>query len=296
MYQSMKRLTKMFPAVCLALGLGSLARAQDDANTSPPLQHLLQYRGAVVVGADGNGVTAAQFPTTVAGDDVHYAMVVETGCPQDPNASGTTRPCPPAVGAISITLNDGVVFQTTDAFQFERVQVALNGLGQQNHIVISAGGIEGAAARVAVLALRPAPIAFGGRSVLPWAFTNTKTRTFMTVHNAGPANIAFRINFFNPDGSFAGRTAPRILSNFATVNIDLAAAATNLGLTWTMGAVHVQWGSRNFSRISTIGSEVHREPDPSGVMQVTNARALPLDDYGPIPLNAQDVLDLFPQN
>lgn len=292
MYRSLTRLALMLGAACLSLT--QPVWAQDE---SPPLRHLLQHQQRVVVGADGSGASAARFPTTVGGEDVHYVMLVETGCPaDDPASTGNTEPCPPPVNSLQITLNDDVVFQTTDMFRIERVRVALNPVGGElNSVVMTAGGVEGAAARLAIFALQPPAIAFGGRSILPWAWLTPKNRNILTIHNAGPANIAVRLAFFNPDGTLAGRSGPRILPNFATVNLDLEAVVTNLGLNWRAGAVHVYWGSRGWSRVSTVGIEVHREPDDANNLEVTYARNLPLDDYGPFPLNHDEINDLFGQ-
>ncbi len=277
----------LFASACL--GLTPALRAADGGGDGTPTQNVLQYRGHVVVGDDGNGVTAASFPTTVGGELVHYWMVIENGC-----RPGTPDPCPPPVDGISITLNGAVVFQTNDVFHLERVEVALNRVGgDPNGIVIAATGVRGAAARVAILAHRPIDAPFGGRSVLPWAAGSDTDRTIMTVHNAGPADIAFRLVLYAPDGTFAGRTAPRILPAHATVNVDLPTAAAGLGLNWRRGAVHVQWASRNFSRISTVARSEHREPDAAGIMRITSIRALALDDYGPHPLNPEQLRDVF---
>jgi hypothetical protein len=218
-------------------------------------------------------------------------MIIENGCP--PNAPD---PCPPPVGAASITLNGSVVFQNDDVFRFERVEVALNPVGgDPNNIVIAATGAPGSAARVAVLALRPIDAPFGGRSVLPWAVANEVDRTVLNVHNAGPADVAFRLAFFLPNGAAAGRSAPRILAAHGTANVDLAAVAASLGLGWRRGAVHVQWASRGFSRISTVASMEHREPDSAGVLRVITTRTLDLDDFGPHPLGPDQLRDIFGQ-
>lgn len=285
--------TRLLAGVIIAsacLGLAPAVGAADGGDGTP-FHSLVQYRGNVVVGAHGNGVTAASFPTTVGGEAVRYAMIVENGCRQD-----AANPCPPPVDGASITLNDSVVFQNDDVFHFERMEVALNPVGgDPNSIVIAATGVPGALARVAVLALRPIDAPFGGRSVLPWAFTSETDRTVMTVHNAGPADIAFRLVFFLPNGKTVGRSAPRILAAHSTANVDLAAAAASLGLAWRRGAVHVHWASRGFSRISTVASSEHREADSAGMLRLTTARALDLDDFGPHPLSRDQLRDIFGQ-
>jgi hypothetical protein len=296
MQRSLKQLA-VFLSAASTLTLAPLAGAQDHPE-GPPAEHILQYAGRVGVGEDGNGVTAAAFRTTVAGETVRYYMLIENGCRRAPDpAVNEAEPCPAPVSAISISLNEQVVFQTTDEFQSQRVEVALNAPGTtENKIVITAGGEPRSGARVSVLAIRPAQVAVGGRSILPWAWTDELTRSWLTIHNAGPSPMAVRIVFFHPDGTTAGESTPRILPVHATANLDLAAIARNLELGWTRGAVHVRWAARNFSRMSSVASEVHRERDESGNLEVTNARELALDDYGPFPINTTDLRQIFGDN
>jgi hypothetical protein len=114
----------------------------------------LQYEGSVVVGPDGNGWVAARFPTTVGGDDVTYYLDVWTGCSDEAPAD---RFCPPPVKALGVTLNGEVVFRKA-SLAIERVEVALHIVGtSDNEIMVSADGVRGAAARFAIVAVRPAP-------------------------------------------------------------------------------------------------------------------------------------------
>ena len=250
------------------------ARAGEGAADGPPVQTLVQGRATVVVGADGNGATAARFPTTVGGDEVHYAMVVENGCPPQ------STPCPPPVHTVTISLNDELVFQSDDKFERERVTVALNPVGgDENRILLAGVGSPGASARVTVLAVRPADVPFGGRSVLPWAVTTALERTVLTVHNVGPAEITFRLVLFQPDGALAGRSTPHVLPSHATANINIASLAAIVNPSWREGAVHVIWVSRLFSRVSTVGS--------------TRQRSLELDDFGPFPISRAELQDVL---
>jgi len=117
--------------VGLAAAAGSAASIED-----------LQYEGRVVVTADGNGMVVTRFPTTVDGEDVEYYLDVQNG--------------PPPVRALSVTLNGEVVFQKA-AFANARLEVALHLAGtSDNEIMVSADGERGAAARFAIVALRPA--------------------------------------------------------------------------------------------------------------------------------------------
>jgi hypothetical protein len=292
MNRSFKRLAIVLSASCLSLT--SLARAQEGGGDGPPVERHLQYAGRVLVGADGNGATTAEFPTTVAGESVHYFLLVDNGCAPSPTPTpAVEEPCTP-VSSMTISLNEHVVFQTNEAFIHKSVEVALNRPdGVRNVIVLTAAGTAGSGARAAVVAVKPAEVALGGRSILPWAWSDELTRTFLTIHNAGPSVMAARIVFFNPDGSLAGESLPHILPVHATINLDLKVLATNLGLTWVKGAVHVRWAARNFSQMSTVGIEVHREPDSDGNLEITNARDLALDDYGPFPINTDELRQIF---
>ena len=75
----------------VALAAPGVATDEPDASAEVGLL----YRGAVAVGADGNGVRAARFATTVAGRGVRYVLLIENGCAGiDP-----ARPCPAPVGS-----------------------------------------------------------------------------------------------------------------------------------------------------------------------------------------------------
>jgi len=268
--------------LCLAAGaLSAPAWADDAPESTHPFEHLLQFRGPVVVGADGNGALAGSFPTTVEGEAVHYVLVIENGCaPGSP--AGV---CPAPVDDISVTLNGDIVFQTAAPFSLERVPVPLNDVGGgPNHIVVGAHGTPGSAARVAVLALRPLPIVVGGRSVLPLATTLGFMSDILFVHNAGPADLAYRVELFNTDGSPAGLTPPRLLAGHGTATIDISAAAATIAPAWVRGPVHVRWAARGFTRVSTSVREFRRAPDPTGTLQLVGVQELALDDYRPVPL------------
>jgi len=267
------------------------ATAAHAEDASGPVQSVVEARDDVTIGLDGTGVKAITFPTTVAGDDVHYVLVVENGC--DVRPAG--RRCPPPAESATVTLNEDVVLQS-DALAEGRqtLEVALNVTdGTSNTIIFAVKGTPRAGLRFAVLAVRPAAVPQGGVSLLPGATADDRNQTLLTVHNAGPAPLAFRLVFYDANGTLAGRSAPRLLAAHATDNVDLGGAAAALGLSWTQGAVHVQWAARTFSRMSSVATEVHREPGAGGGLEVRSVRSLALDDLGPHPLTRAAADDVF---
>jgi len=116
----------------------------------------LQYEGRVVVTADGNGMVVTRFPTTVDGEEVKYYLDVQNGCGAGSEPT-SDEACPPPVKALNVTLNGEVVFQKASSFATERVEIALHLAGtSDNEVMVSADGERGAAARFAIVAVRPA--------------------------------------------------------------------------------------------------------------------------------------------
>jgi len=145
-------------------------------------------------------VVVATFPTTIGGEDVQYRLLMTNGC----SDGGTISP---PVGTLEITLNGDVVFQQVGDFR-QTVDVDLEPVsGASNQLVALAQGSPGAGASFVVVALSPMPI--GGRSVLPWAWTDSLTKTFLTIHNAGPSNLAYRLTFLRSNGSEVCHPASR---------------------------------------------------------------------------------------
>lgn len=71
----------------------------------------------------------------------------------------------------------------------------------------------------------------------------------------------------------------------------MLAPASILGssrIQWSRRAVHVQWASHEFTRMSAAAT-FHREPDESGNPEAV----LTLDAYGPRPLNGAELRDIF---
>ena len=254
-----------------------------------PTQTRVQFHAAVTVDGNGQGQVAASFPTTVAGEDVSYFLVIENGC----GPSGGDVPCAPPVDSLSVTLNQSVVFDEQGPFGHARRPVPLNTPGTSNDIVASAAGVVGAAVKVAVVAVRPLPVLIGGRSVLPFAAVSANVKVSMVVHNAGPAPIVFRVQLFNPDGSSGGLTDPHVLPGHATANLDLATLAAGMGSSWTRGSAHVRWAARGHARVSSIARELRTAPDAVGVLRIVGVQELALDDWGPHPLGPADAV-LFP--
>ena len=97
---------------------------------------------------------SARFATTLAGNDVRYALLIENGCA----TSDPARTCPAPVTGLTVTLNEDVVFQNDDAFSKARSEITLNPAGTQlNSLVLAARGAPDSAARVRILAIRAAP-------------------------------------------------------------------------------------------------------------------------------------------
>ena len=267
-----------------AASLGPAAGFGAPGDENPPMQLLVQFPArVVVVGNDGNGVVSRQFPTTAEGPEVRYVLYID-------DALGTGgHPAPPRVRGLTITLNDDVVFQNDEELPPSvRVEVPLNPVGTQlNSIILAAKGEPGSAARVASVAVRPAPVPFGGLSILPLAMSDTHASTSLVIHNVGPSPLAFRIAFFNPDGSLAGRTGPQVLAAQATKNLDLSQFVGSSLIAWSRGAVHLQWASPEFTRVSAV-ARFHRVPDDSGSLEAV----LALDAYGPRPLSGAELRDI----
>jgi hypothetical protein len=277
----MRTVTVSTLALCLTAG--PLQAGETDGAT-PPVEHLLQFRGTVSVGADGTGALAALFATSADGAAVRYVLAIENGC-----SAETAAPCPPPVQRITVRLNEEVVFEDATEPGRERLMVALNPVGgEENRILVTAAGVPGAAARVSVVAVRPLPVVVGGRSVLPLASTSGDTVSLLIVHNAGPEDVRFRLEIFNADGSAAGLSPVRTLAGHATITIDVGAAAAALGTGWVRGPVHVRWAARGFARLSTVAREFRRVMDPSGAPTLVGGTELALDDYRPVPLGRAD--------
>jgi hypothetical protein len=134
-----------------------------------PRPHRVQYGGRVRVGADGNGVTAARFATTLAGDDVRYVLVLDTDC-------NPTR-CRPPVEQLDVNLNNALVLHTTHLDAKARHDIALNAIGaDENHITVTASGSPGAGARVHILAVRTPGSPGAGIHILALGTTHSAAR------------------------------------------------------------------------------------------------------------------------
>ena len=267
---------RLMALLIVATFLGPAATFGATGGADSPMQRLVQFRGRVMVETDGNGVLADHFPTTADGPEARYLLYID-------DTLGT------GVRGLTVTLNDDVVFQNDDELPDPvRVEVALNPVGTElNSIVVAARGEAGSVVGVSVVAIRPAVVPFGGVSILPLAMSDAHASTSLTIHNVGPSPLAFRIVFFNPDGSLAGRTSPQVLSAWATKSQDLGQFVGRSQIQWSRGAVHVQWASRGFTRMEAAAT-FHREPGQPGRLDAV----LALDTADPRPVSEAERRDI----
>src|SRR5262245_620334 len=89
----------MFRVLSVLAAIAALAVAAAPVASAHRPQVGVLYHGAVAVGEDGNGVTGERFPTTAAGSDVRYLLVVENGCADGDPPAG---PCPAPVTGLTV--------------------------------------------------------------------------------------------------------------------------------------------------------------------------------------------------
>ena len=96
-----------------------LALRQPDKPKPKPAVLGLLYRGAGDSRGRRERRAGGPLPTTVAGRDVRYVLLIENGC------AGTdpARRCPAPVRGLTVTLNEDVVFQNDDEFRKARLQI-----------------------------------------------------------------------------------------------------------------------------------------------------------------------------
>jgi hypothetical protein len=206
---------------------------------------VVEARAEVRNGAAGHDAVEARFATSVDGEAVRHLLTVENGCgPEGPRCTG--RP----VAALTITLNEATVFSGAGPATGERLEVALNPRGgAPNHLVVRSGGEPGSRARVLVSSLGRPLQPLGGRAVL----ADADPATVLVVHDAGTAPLGYRLVFYRPDGSEAGRAPARRLEPRASEAVPLADAASGLG--WRGGPVHVLWASRGETHLAASASQ-----------------------------------------
>jgi hypothetical protein len=108
-------------------------------------------RKTVTVGRDGNGAVATVFPAP-SKSGRRYVLVVHSGCGARLRSTG---PCPPAVDRLQVVLNGDIVFESSGEVALQHVALpgeTLRG-DEDNHLSVTAGGVPGAVARVAVVAV-----------------------------------------------------------------------------------------------------------------------------------------------
>lgn len=211
----------------------------------------VEARGTVVVGADGNGVFTTSFPTTLGGEDTRYFLALQ---------ETTQMESRPFVSSIVVSLNEERVLTVDDAtVEFpRRIQVALTTVGgEANTLLVTAQGAPGSAARFAVVAERDDRMT-GGRSVLPLGLRAANQR--LAIHNAGTNPVAYRLTYFNRDGTTAGSSAPAILPPHASTGRDAGAGAPSA---WRSGAVYVEWVSRGAGAVTASDGATVLDASPS---------------------------------
>jgi hypothetical protein len=235
----MGRLTRTILAILIAVpALAQPARAR------------VEGRGTVVVGADGSGAFATSFPTTLGGEDTRYFLALQE-----------TTQMESRLASIEVTLNHERVL-TVDDTTVElprRIQVALNPVGgEANTLVVTAQGAPGSAARFAIVAERDDRM-MGGRSVLPLGLRAANQR--LAIHNAGTNPVAYRLTYFNRDGTSAGSSSPAILAPHASAERDPGGGAPSA---WQSGAVYVEWVSRGTGAVTASDGATVLDASPSG--------------------------------
>lgn len=125
---------------------GSAARVRILA--IPAAAERTSFRAKVRVGSDGSEALAGQFD---AFSRLRYVLEIENGCRPDDRSR---RRCPPPLAALTITLNDRVVFQGDDVGRHrETLPAGLLTSEESNRIVVAAQGLPGSAARVRIVAV-----------------------------------------------------------------------------------------------------------------------------------------------
>ena len=216
-----------------------------------PARSRVEAHGTVVVGADGNGVFATSFPTTLGGGDTRYFLALQEATQIEGRVF---------VSSIDVTLNDEVVLTVDDtAVEFpRRIQVALNPIGgEANTLLVAARGVLGSTARFAIVAERDDRMT-GGRSVLPMGFRAANQR--LAIHNAGTSPVAYRLTYFHRDGTAAGSSPPAILVPHASVDRDPGGGAPGA---WQSGAVYVEWVSRGAGAVAASDGAGLLDASPS---------------------------------
>ena len=214
-------------------------------------QARIEARGAVVVGADGNGAFATSFPTTPGGEDTRYFLALQEATQMESRRF---------VSSFEVILNDERVLTVDDAtVEFpRRIQVALNPVGgEPNTLLVTAQGATGSAARFAIVAERDDRMT-GGRSVLPLGLRAGNQR--LAIHNAGANPVAYRLTYFNRDGTAAGSSSPAILAPHASADRDPGGGAPSA---WQSGAVYVEWVSRGAGAVTVSDEATVLDASPS---------------------------------
>lgn len=211
--------------------------------------------GTVVVEADGTGVFATSFPSLIEEEGIFFFLALQEATQMESRRS-VIAPLPDYV---EVVLNDEVVLTIDAGVAAAPVRVALNPAGEQNRLLVTAHGAPGSAARVSVVSVLDER-RLSGSSVLPVGARGAGTR--LAIHNVGPSPVAYRLAFYDMDGTLAGHTAPAVLEPHASAVRALDAGAPTA---WESGAVYVEWVARGVASVSVSDGDMildASDPEP----------------------------------
>jgi hypothetical protein len=137
------------PGAVAGVAVVAVSKQPDDRG-APLLSGHLVTRDKLTVGSDGNGVAASAFsaPSKRRG---RYVLVVHSGCGARLRSGG---PCPPAVSGLQVSVNGQVVFESNGKVALQHFSLPGETLrDEDNQLVVTASGVPGAVARVAVVAV-----------------------------------------------------------------------------------------------------------------------------------------------
>ena len=135
----------------LGVALGVPARGQDGQCSG----RRLLFRETVVTGPDGTGALAGRFETTVGGDGVRYALLIDCR-PEGHYFPDGDGPYPDSIVSLAVVLNGAAAFETDRGCQDDQLEVTLNRPGgPANEIGVAASGSPDTRAVIAVIAQLP---------------------------------------------------------------------------------------------------------------------------------------------
>jgi hypothetical protein len=172
------------------------------------------------------------------GPAARFALVVRN----DPLGTG-------GLNSISFSLNDGFIEEDLPPSGVLVVPVALELSPTPNEINGPASGPEGHAAQLLIVARDPIGVPQRGTLRLAGARTNRRITTLLYLAVAGPGRVGFRVVLLDAAGSVLGTTPIRVLRPGASEVVDLAAAASLLGVAFPEGSVGLDWVAEGGTRL-----------------------------------------------